>query len=89
MTMTKLTKIIMMTSFTETEEKIDLAIIEPGRSDTNQVETGLVVIGIVILLLGVSSGFQLFLSSSLPSVGFRSLQSQNQFPDFVSRFYSR
>ena len=79
----------MMTSFTETEDKVDLAVIDPGRSDTNLVQTGLVVLAIVILLLGVSSGFQLFLSSSLPSLGFRSLQSQNQFPDFVSRLYSR
>ena len=84
-----MTKIIMMTSFTETEDKVDLAVIDPGRSDTDLVQIGLVVLAIVILLLGVSSGFQLFLSSSLPSFGFRSLQSQNQFPDFVSRLYSR
>jgi len=74
---------------TVNKEKVDVeAIVDPARTDTNLVEAGLLAIFLVILVLGASSGFQLFLSSSVPSIGFRSLQSDYQFPNFLSRLYS-
>ena len=67
---------------------LDTGLVQRTDAESHLVEVGLSVIGVVLVVLGVSSFFQIFLSGLFPAIGLRSAQREDEDSSLLSNFLS-